>query len=59
MSADKSFEFEQGGGPLLISMPHIGVEIPPEIASQLTDDALKSTDTDWYVECGPALQFHR
>jgi len=50
MFTDKSFHFSQGNGPLLISMPHIGVEIPTEIAPQLTDEALKSTDTDWYVD---------
>ena len=31
-------------------MPHVGTEIPAEVAEQLTEDALHSVDTDWYVD---------
>ena len=45
-----SFKFRQGTAPLLVSMPHTGVHIPPEIATGMTDAALKLPDTDWHIE---------
>lgn len=38
-----------GKGPLLISAPHHGVEIPQDIERQMTDCAKRSEDTDWYM----------
>jgi N-formylglutamate deformylase len=40
----------QGTTPLLISMPHIGTFLPPDIKSRLTEAALKVPDTDWHVD---------
>lgn len=52
MTADttKIFELRRGTTPLLISMPHSGTFIPPDIQARLTDAALKLPDTDWHLE---------
>ena len=39
----------RGTAPLLISLPHDGSEIPPEIAARLTPSARRAPDTDWHV----------
>ncbi len=44
------FHFTRGNSPLLISMPHVGVAIPDDIALHMTDQAKKLVDTDWYVD---------
>lgn len=44
-----TFELKRGTAPLLISMPHAGTFLPPEIAGGLTDVALRLPDTDWHV----------
>src|SRR3990167_7730879 len=44
------FNFHQGTAPLLVSMPHAGVHIPPKIAAGMTEAALKMPDTDWHLE---------
>lgn len=44
------FKFRKGSLPLLVSMPHVGVHIPPAIAADMTDAALKLPDTDWHLE---------
>jgi N-formylglutamate deformylase len=46
----KTFEIEEGSVPLLISMPHIGTELPADIAGRMTPQALAVPDTDWYVD---------
>ena len=40
----------RGTAPLLISMPHTGTFLPPEISARLTHEALKLPDTDWHLE---------
>lgn len=44
------YHFTAGKGPILVSMPHVGSEIPQDISGHLTEDAKRSTDTDWYVD---------
>ena len=39
----------RGTAPLLISLPHDGSYIPPEIAARMTPRAQRSIDTDWHV----------
>ena len=39
-----------GSTPLVISMPHVGREIPRDIAARMTPRALAVPDTDWHVE---------
>jgi N-formylglutamate deformylase len=45
-----SFDLRRGGGPLLVSMPHIGTVLPPELVPRLTEEALQLVDTDWRVD---------
>ncbi|MGM9484284.1 N-formylglutamate deformylase [Roseateles sp. NT4] len=44
------FELQQGTVPLLISLPHAGTEIPPELHERFVPRALASEDTDWHLE---------
>lgn len=43
------FVFHQGTAPLLISMPHAGTHVPPQIADSLTAEARQVPDTDWHM----------
>jgi N-formylglutamate deformylase len=53
------FRFEPGRSALLISVPHAGTCVPPEIQARLTPAAKELPDTDWHVprlyEAGRAL----
>jgi N-formylglutamate deformylase len=42
--------FQAGSSPLLVSMPHVGTHIPPELAGRMTHAALDLPDTDWHVD---------
>ncbi|MES2742654.1 MAG: N-formylglutamate deformylase [Pseudomonadota bacterium] len=43
------FQFKAGRLPLLVSMPHVGTDIPDHIAANLTPAALLRADTDWHL----------
>lgn len=43
------FHFHQGHIPLLISMPHVGTSIAPEVSAQLLPAAQDKADTDWHL----------
>jgi len=43
------FEYQEGGSPLLISVPHDGRDIPASIQKQMTEVAVSIPDTDWHV----------
>lgn len=43
------FELHQGDTPLLVSMPHSGLKVPSSIINNLTEQAQKLPDTDWYM----------
>lgn len=45
-----AFHFHQGQGPLLVSIPHVGLEIPDDIKQGMTEAGLSMIDTDWYVD---------
>ena len=45
----KLFRFQKGYSPFVISNPHSGVFIPPEIAEKMTAEGLRKTDTDWFL----------
>jgi N-formylglutamate deformylase len=47
---DPPFTLVPGEGPLLISVPHAGVELPPALAAALTPAAAGLPDTDWHVD---------
>ncbi|MEQ3653510.1 MAG: N-formylglutamate deformylase [Glaciecola sp.] len=44
-----AFEFTQGDSPLLVSMPHSGLELTPEVEAALSPKARALPDTDWYL----------
>ncbi|HEX8478180.1 MAG TPA: N-formylglutamate amidohydrolase, partial [Telluria sp.] len=44
------FRFRAGSAPLLISMPHVGTDIPDDIAADMAPIALARADTDWHLE---------
>jgi formiminoglutamase len=43
------FTLRQGNSPLLVSMPHSGLELTPEVAKGLSQKARLLPDTDWYI----------
>jgi len=45
-----TYYFETGTAPLLISIPHLGSQIPESLQSDLTEVALRSGDTDWHLD---------
>jgi len=47
--ADFTWFFERGPLPLLVSMPHVGTQVPPAIAARLTPAASRLDDTDWHL----------
>ncbi len=49
MSAPAIFHLTRGQAPLLVSFPHSGTYIPPDIAARMTPVALTMPDTDWHV----------
>jgi formiminoglutamase len=40
---------ERGDAPLIVSIPHSGTDIPPEIESELASGWLARKDADWWV----------
>ena len=49
MSAPPLFHLTRGQAPLVVSFPHSGTYIPPDIAARMTPAALTVPDTDWHV----------
>ena len=43
------YEFTGGGAPLLVSIPHCGTYIPPDLAAMMTPAALEVADTDFHL----------
>ena len=43
------FRFNAGNVPLLISMPHVGTDIPDDVAAGMAPCALARADTDWHL----------
>ena len=44
------YRFSAGEVPLLVSMPHVGTDIPDDIAAMLAPCARALADTDWHLE---------
>lgn len=42
-------QIHAGDSPLIISCPHDGSEIPPELAGRMLPEAQIAPDTDWYI----------
>ena len=49
MSQDTTFTLQQGTAPLLVSMPHIGTDIPADLRVHYVPRALEVEDTDWHL----------
>ncbi len=45
-----SFALFRGDSPLLVSLPHVGIQLPEAMRERLTSLALSVPDTDWHVE---------
>lgn len=45
-----AYQLTPGSGPLLISIPHLGTQIPAGIRSQLSESATELRDTDWHLD---------
>jgi N-formylglutamate amidohydrolase len=43
------FDRQPGSTPLLVNVPHAGLEVPRDIASRLTPAGAELPDTDWHV----------
>lgn len=50
VAATDVYTFRKGDLPLLVSMPHVGTHVPPEIAARFTPAARPLPDTDWHVD---------
>lgn len=44
------YRYEGGSAPLIVSAPHVGTEVPPEMAARLSPKARGLPDTDWHVD---------
>src|SRR5690606_3866443 len=44
-----TFTLHRGTAPLLVSVPHDGTRVPPDIASRLSESARRVPDTDWHI----------
>lgn len=44
------FKFSQGTLPLLISIPHLGTEVPAALQDGMADAAAIRQDTDWHLD---------
>ena len=49
MQTEPIFHFRAGRTPLLVSMPHVGTYLPPQIAARMTALARSVPDTDWHL----------
>ncbi len=43
------YTFREGSLPLVVSVPHDGRRVPPDIEARMTAEALALPDTDWHV----------
>lgn len=44
-----TFTLHRGSVPLLVSMPHVGTQIPPDLQARYVPRALGVEDTDWHL----------
>lgn len=45
-----TYSLHRGDAPLLVSLPHVGTFIPPEIVDDLVAPAHAVADTDWFLD---------
>ena len=44
-----AYLLRRGNSGLIVSMPHVGIEIPRSLAARMTPAALQLADTDWHL----------
>jgi N-formylglutamate deformylase len=44
------FTLHRGTAPLVVSVPHVGTEIPDDVAAQLVPRAQATEDADWHLD---------
>ena len=44
------YDFQRGNAPLLISIPHLGSQLPEAQRARMTEAGLRSGDTDWHLD---------
>ena len=44
------YHFSRGSAPLLISIPHLGSQIPDAQRARMTPVGQQSGDTDWHLD---------
>ncbi len=49
MTTPAPFHLHPGSAPLLISFPHVGTHVPPDLSARLTPKAREVHDTDWHL----------
>ena len=45
-----AYFFESNDSPLLISIPHMGLDVPPDLLAKMTPVVLELADTDWHLD---------
>lgn len=50
MNESTMFELIRRDAPLLISIPHLGPKIPPQVRDRYSEKALILEDTDWHLD---------
>jgi N-formylglutamate deformylase len=50
MTEENKFRIRHGNSPLLISIPHLGTEIPEELRDCYSKAAMDLSDTDWHLD---------
>lgn len=46
---ENPYHFVKGDSPVLVSIPHAGLSLLPEMTNALSEEAKSLPDTDWYV----------
>jgi N-formylglutamate deformylase len=49
-SESNIFKLKRGNSKLLVSMPHVGTQLPRSLIPRMTKEAMNLPDTDWYLE---------
>lgn len=45
-----AYELTRAAGPLVVSAPHVGTQLPAELTARLTAAGRSLVDTDWYAD---------
>ena len=50
MTQQPTYSLQQGSTPLVLSLPHVGTDIPAALKPRYIESALSVEDTDWHLE---------